>query len=164
MDASLHDYTEQNAPKLHLTKPVLHPNNNTKVIGHTGVDKVAGSQPRVAAFPRKKEEHWFRGQSTSGLTGYGISVDVLEQLLHRPNRPRVKRVVIIETDNDRVIEYDFASFLDGQFVAYSPKLEECVIGEETMRVDSELFNDNQRVVPIEKARRTFERDDVTIFQ
>lgn len=164
MDATIHDYTEQNPPKLHLSKAIHHPTNNRKVIGHTGVDKVAKDAGRVAVFPRRKDEHWFRGDSSDGLTGYGISEDVLEGLRHRPNRTPVERLVIVETDNSRVIEYDFSAFKYATVVAYSPKKDTAVIGDESMRVDDDLYPDRQRVVPVEKARRTFERKDVTIYQ
>jgi hypothetical protein len=164
MDASIHDYTEQNVPELHLTKPIRHPNNATDIIGHTGVDKVAAGAPRVATFPRRKDEHWFRGDSTSGLTGYGISEDVLDQLRHRPNRPPVKWVVIVETDNSRVIEYDFVGFKDATLVSYAPQKNECIIGEEPLQVDDDLYHDRQRVLPVDQARRTFDREEVTILQ
>lgn len=157
MNAKIHDYSENNTPNVHLTKPIQHPMNITKVIGHSGFDKERGVQ--VATFPRKRDEHWFRGESTSGLTGYGISETILSRLA-RDNH--IDRVLIIETDNSRVIEYDFASFTDATVVAFAPDLEECVIGDDAMRVDPDVYHDRQRVVPVPEARQTFDRDDVRI--
>lgn len=161
MDASLHDYTEQNPPEIRLTKPVLHPTNRTKAIGHVGYDR--GREVGVATLPRRKDEHWFRGESTSGLTGYGISEDVLDRF-DQPGMKPIVRVIIIETDSDRVIEYERSQFEDATLVAYSPQLDQCVIGDDAMRIDDDLYNDRQRVVPVDKARQVFDRSNVTITQ
>lgn len=161
MDANLHDYTESNPPELLLTTPLFHPTNQMKVIGHTGLDKARSL--KVAAFPRRHDEHWFRGISTSGLTGYGISESILNHL-DRPNVDSIDRVFIIETDRDRVIEYELSRFEDATVVAYAPDLNESVIGDETMRVDDDIYTDRQRVLPIDAARQTFDRTDVTISQ
>jgi hypothetical protein len=161
MDANLHDYSENNPPRVRLTKPILHPNNRTKAIGHIGVDK--GRELDVATFPRKKSEHWFRGNSTSGLTGYGISEVVLDRL-DRPGTPTIDRVIVIETDADRVIEYELPAFNNATIVAYAPELNESVIGDDAMRVDDDVYNDRQRVIPVDEARQVFDRNDVTISQ
>lgn len=161
MDVSLHDYIEKNSPKIHLTKPILHPTNNTKAIGHVGHDR--NREVGVATLPRRKDEHWFRGASTSGLTGYGISESVLDRF-DQPGMNRIARVIIIETDTDRVIEYERSQFQDATLVAYSPQLDQCVIGDDAMRIEDDLYNDRQRVVPVDEARQVFDRNNVTISQ
>lgn len=156
--AKIFDFTERESPSLHLTKPIQHPMNFTKVIGHIGLDKRRDVE--VATFPRRKDEHWFRGESTSGLTGYGISEDILDRLDR--DGQHIDRVLIIETDQSRVIEYDLASFQKATVVAFAPELEECVIGDEAMRVDPDLYHDRQRVVPVDEARQVWDRDDVQL--
>jgi hypothetical protein len=157
MNANLHDYTEDNPPYIMLNNPILHPTNHQKAIGHTGLD--TARNVGVATFPRKRSKHWFRGESSDGLTGYGISESVLDGISEK-----CSRVLIIETDHGRVIEYDITDFEDATIAAFSPALEECVIGDETMRVDDDLYNDRQRVLPMSKARMIFARSEVTISQ
>lgn len=156
MDASLHDYSEENPSKLLLNEPIVNPTDAMSVIGHVGKD--CGRNVKVATFPRKKDEHWFRGHSVTGLTGYGVSVEVLERL----DSMNVERVLIIETDNSRVIEYELAAFNNATVVAYSPELNDSVIGDEMMRVDSDVYSDKQRVIPVHEARRVFDRSEVSI--
>jgi hypothetical protein len=160
MECSLHDYTEDTNPKLLLTEPILHPTNKTSVIGHVGFDK--GRDVSIATFPRKKSEHWFQGKSTSGLTGYGISEDVLDRLNN--DGQTIERVIVIETDNGRVIEYERSEFEDAIIVAYAPSLNESLIGESLDRVDDEVYNDRQRVIPVDRARRVFDREEVSIYE
>lgn len=160
MNANLYDYEENNPPQIHVVKPVMHPNNRTSAIGHIGLDK--GRDLTVATFPRTRSEHWFRGDSTNGLTGYGLSEVVINRLKASKARD-LDRVLIIETDGDRVIEYDLAAFKDATLVAYSPDDNESVIGDEAMRVGSD-YSDFQRVIPVDEARKVFDRSDVTIHQ
>lgn len=156
IDARLHDYSEENPSKLLLNKPIVHPNDRMKVIGHVGTD--VGRDVTAAAFPRRKNEHWFRGKSTNGLTGYGISIEILDHL----NDLDVERVLIVETDNSRVVEYELSEFKNATMVAFSPEENESVIGDEEMRIDSDVYSDHQRVIPVHEARRVFDRNEVRI--
>lgn len=158
MDANLHDYRNDNPPEIQLSQPIRHPTNRTNVIGHFGRDYARDYT--VATFPRRKDEHWFRGDSTSGLTGYGISQTVLDRL----NQKNIDRVLIIEMDNDRVIDFERVLFGDAKLVAYSPGKNESVIGDDSMRVKDDEYPDKQRVLPVDAARQTFQRKDVTIQQ
>jgi hypothetical protein len=154
--SSLHDFTDEGPPNISASQAILNPNDRTAVIGHYGYDKVGGVS--VATFPRTRSEHWFRGESSTGLTGYGLSQSVLERLDNRG----VERVLIIETDTARVLEFEVVDFLSGTLVAYSPQLDESVIGGDSLRVDMSLYNDRQRVVSESKARRVLDRDNFTI--
>jgi hypothetical protein len=159
MSQNLHDYTNEPTPELLLSTPILHPTNHRKVIGHSGTDKAR--RIGVAAFPRRKDEHWFRGSSTSGLTGYGFSDDVLDRL-DRNSKQKIERILVVEKDGGRVIEYERAAFSSATVVAYSPELNNSVIGDEAMRVDEEVYHDQQKVLPVSRARRVYDRDEVTI--
>jgi hypothetical protein len=155
MNARLHEYAQQNVPALVLTKPVMSPVERKTVIGHEGFDKA--HRDSVATFPKKKSEHKFRGESSSGLTGYGLSEDVLEAI-------EAEMIFFIELEEDRVIQYHRTAFSGGTTVAYSPQKNDCVIGVETMRVDDDVYHDRQRVVPVSNALQTYDRDDLTITQ
>lgn len=153
---SIHEYSDEGYPEVSASQSILHPNDRTAVIGHFGYDK-AGGVP-VAAFPRTHSEHWFRGESSSGLTGHGLSQSVIDKMENRD----VKRVLIIETDTARVLEFELVDFLSGTLVAYSPQRNESVIGDDTLRIDMNKYSDRQRVVPESSARRVFGREDFTI--
>jgi hypothetical protein len=73
-------------------------------------------------------------------------------------------IFFIEVENDRVIQYQATAFNDATLVAYSPEKNECVIGDETMRVDDDVYHDRQRVVPVAQAHRTYDREDLIITQ
>jgi hypothetical protein len=153
---SIHDFTDEGPPEVSASQSILHPNDRTSVIGHYGYDKVGGVS--VATFPRTRQEHWFRGESSSGLTGYGLSQSVLDRLDNRD----VERVLIIETDTARVLEFELVDFLSGTLVAYSPDTNQSVIGDDSLRIDMSLYNDRQRVVSESNARRVLDREDFTI--
>lgn len=154
--ASIHEFTDEGPPEVSVSQSILHPNDRTSVIGHFGYDKAGGVS--VATFPRTRSDHWFRGESSSGLTGHGLSQSVINRMDNRG----VDRVLIIETDTSRVLEFELVDFLSGTLVAYSPQLNESVVGTDSIRADMSLYDDRQRVVSDDKARRVFDMDDFTI--
>lgn len=156
MPTTLQDFLDEPAPEIHLKHRLMHPVEADTQIGNVGLDK--GRDVEVALFPRTKEEHWFRGESSSGLTGYGVSEDVLNGL-----RNSINRVIIIEAEG-RVIEYDRAKMEDGTVVAYAPSENKCVIGDEPLQVNDDLYHDRQRVLPVDESRTVYDREEVTLLQ
>lgn len=146
---TLFEYENRNPPELHLQQPLR--KRGGTVVGHSGRD--GARDEVVAVFPRDREDHYFRKYS-----GYAISEKVLQQVMNR----RTETIFIVERDRaNRLIEFDPADFVNGTLIAYDPD-EDTILEDERAIHDTVDFNDRQRVVAEDKARRSWHRDDCVI--
>ena len=128
-------------PKIATRTPIHHPLDRSSVIGFVcdNLDRCR-QDARSALLDRSHEEHYFRKYN-----GYAVSLQVLDAL----RSVRVDRVYIREKDNDRLLEYKLAEFLnDGIVVMYDPE-ENKLVENPTTIVDSSL--DIQHVLPESEA-------------
>lgn len=146
---TLFEYNDRNPPNLKLSWPLRR--YDGVVVGHIGRD--AARDEAVSVFPRTKDEHFFRK-----YRGYAISENVLSDALNEG----IDTVYIVERDSrNQLVEFDPADFVNGKRIAYSPE-EDTILEDQRAIEEHTEYHDRQRVVPIQQARRIWERTDCVV--
>jgi hypothetical protein len=151
---NLYDYSNLTAPRVSLQRQLFHPEQRTKVIGHTGFD--TEREEVVAAFPRHPDEHYYQKYG-----GYALSEQVLEEVAAR----NTHTVLIVErTEDGTVWEFDTATFSSGAAVVYSREENTTIEGDDAIEAAEreDGFSDVQRVAPCAEARTRWAVSEVTI--
>jgi hypothetical protein len=142
MSSTLHDFTDVEPLVVREIQPLRYPDNPEKFVGFLGP---SNRDANCIVCQRKRHPYWEDGEQKQHFYRKGGGYSFSESTLGLLRRASVSRIVIEETDNDRLLEFNLVDYESGQF-------------------SNEMGDDPQRFVPVDEALHEWTASEATIIR